>query len=112
MTQRGWAHIITAGEHGLRRGSWFAVLHDADRERVVVEVNAKRVAVPRSCVELHATRPLAWTVVVEAEHPEHFGALYAVCPDCLARAAVPYAATEMTCSSCGYAFPVDWSTTS
>jgi hypothetical protein len=112
MAQRGWVHIIAAGEHGLRRGSWFEVVDDADPEHVVVEVNRKRVAVARSCVERHATRPLAWTVVVEAVRPDYFGSLYAVCPDCLGRASVRVEDMEMTCPSCGFAFPVDWSTAS
>ena len=112
MTARPWAHIIAVGDHGLRRGSWYEVLDARDPRRVVLEVAHKRVSVARSCVEMEARRPLAWTVVVTTEDMEFFGSLYGVCPNCVQRSALSPDDLRMTCPACGYDFTIDWSTAS
>jgi hypothetical protein len=117
--ERKWARVKRAGAHGLRRGAWYAVLNDSKSNIVVLDVHKKAVPIDRSMLDFTTEKPHKWSVVQLDAHRDAaeladeagLGPLYAVCPNCSARAKAKEADTQLKCRVCDLLFEVDWSVT-
>ena len=106
-----WARLKTEGPYPLRRGAWYPV-NQFQKHDVLLDVHSAPVSVPRTAIEIVATRPLRWTVVARPKLavrlPESWGPEYAVCPNCSTRSSLPAAPQSMSCQQCDGSFPVAW----
>lgn len=117
-SRRKWARAKTSGAHGLRRGAWYLVVNDAQKNVVVLNVRKSNVPVPRSMLEVSEEQPSKWSVVRWQESQRgarraserNMGVLiYAVCPSCGERSPIePKDAPTLACAHCHGVFPVDW----
>ena len=74
----------------LRRGAWYRV-HELDDLQAIIEVNHRRIGVLRAWLEIKQQPPQYWSIVAAPEEvhhktPPHLRGVYAVCPNCRARA--------------------------
>ncbi len=78
----------------------------------VLDVGNAPVRVARTDLEVSETRPSRWTIVArprDAENvPDSWGELYAVCPNCAARAPMGRPSGQKRCTRCEQAFEVAW----
>ena len=102
-----WGCITKAGTHGLRRGSWYLVTGRA-AGMFAIEVDGRTVHVPEDALHLRRGRPISWTIVHEDSAPLHFGGVYGVCPNCVARAGLRGYEETLACPACGFEFRVNW----
>ncbi len=106
-----WARLLLDANHGLRRGAWYRVA-ELTSEGAVLDVNRKRVSLPRTFVSLRSVPPRAWTVVMRPRDarrvPETWAEKYAVCPSCRNRAALIGAPQTLRCARCKGLFRVGW----
>src|SRR5438309_11763679 len=61
-----WARLLHDANHGLRRGAWYRVA-ELTSDGAVLDVNRKRVSLPRTSLGLRSVLPQAWTVVRSEE---------------------------------------------
>ncbi len=101
MADLGWARSRgdSAEQEGLRRGAWYRVVEDPEKQWVVLDVHQVEVRVPRGNLELRKERPKGWSVV----HEPHL-----VCPGCHKRQHMSGQPKEVKCYECGNTFAVDW----
>jgi hypothetical protein len=101
MADIGWARSRgdRAEGQGLRRGAWYRLVENPQKEYVVLDVHHVEVRVPRNHLEIRADSPRVWSVVREP---------HLVCPGCHARAIIPEGRTDATCGECGRTYPIDW----
>ena len=101
MAELGWARSRgdSAEQEGLRRGAWYRVVEDPEKQWVVLDVHQVEVRVPRGNLELRKERPKGWSVV----HEPHL-----VCPECHKRQHLSGQPKEVKCYECGNTFAVDW----
>ena len=106
-----WARLLHDANHGLRRGARYRVA-ELTSDGAVLDVNRKRVSLPRTSLGLRSVLPQAWTVVKGARDarrvPETWGDKYAVCPSCRNRAALMGNPHTLRCARCGGLFRVGW----
>jgi hypothetical protein len=112
MPELSWARLNTDLQLGLRRGAWYRVIREANRQ-VILDVDHQPVTVLREYLEFVSVRPDRWTVVErpsDATGPAAaWGHSYGVCPNCNHRAPLVQPVAEARCSKCGGTFLVDWS---
>ena len=81
-------------------------------DEAVLDVDNAPVRVARSDLDVTETRPSRWTIVPrprDAENvPDSWGEVYAVCPNCAARAPVGRPPGQKRCTRCEQAFDVAW----
>ena len=83
---RLWATARPFARPMPRAGAWYAVVGETTRDRAVLEVRGKRVAVHRTFLEIRPDRPRVFTVVVRATVDAvktdrgSIDRIYAVCP--------------------------------
>src|SRR2546426_7386785 len=67
MAELGWARSRgdSAEQEGLRRGAWYRVVEDPEKQWVVLDVHQGEVRAPRGNLELRKERPKGWSVVHE-----------------------------------------------
>lgn len=101
MASMGWARSRgdRAESQGLRRGAWYRVVEDPQKEYVVLDVHHVEIRTPRDHVEIRKDPPKAWSVVREP---------HLVCPGCHARYVIPEGAKDAKCPECGRTYPIDW----
>lgn len=108
---RAWARLRIDLNCGLRRGAWYRVIR-LSKDDAFLDVHHEPTRVPRNYVQTMFARPLRWSVVprpTDAENlPSDWGARYAVCPVCSARARFEGHPDDITCPGCSRAFPVAW----
>ena len=107
-----WARLKAAVDVPLRRGAWYRVVSLTPLE-AVVSAGGTHVSVPRPYVEIRATPPREWSVLltptVSSDTPETFRRGYLVCPGCLNRVPLPAAqVAEQLCPACSQTFPIAW----
>jgi hypothetical protein len=106
-----WARLRRDVRTVLRRGAWYRVLSLGVAD-AVLDVDNAPVRVARTDLEVTETRPSRWTIVArprDAENlPASWGELYAVCPNCAARAPLGRPQGEKRCTRCEQAFEVAW----
>ncbi|HYK83105.1 MAG TPA: hypothetical protein VEU55_08150 [Gemmatimonadales bacterium] len=106
-----WGRVKAETDYPVRRGAWYRVSSLPPGE-VVLDVNRKPLALPRSFIELVATPPRRWTVVPRPAKaprlPEGWGDQYVVCPSCRHRSPVHGAPQTMRCPRCYGLFLVAW----
>ncbi len=106
-----WARLRTESSAPLRRGAWYRVLRLTNSD-AVLDVNQRPINVPRPALQIASHPPATWGIVprpVNARSlPSTWGARYAVCPKCHARASLPKGPVAMRCTRCGGAFDVGW----
>ena len=118
---KGWARLwATARPYARpmpRAGAWYPVVGEASRERAVIEVAGKRVAVPKTSLEIREDRPKSFTVVARSRetaatyaaiHGETIPRIYAVCPRCGERIRVLPDQAMATCSQCQHHGEIAW----
>ncbi|HWP38222.1 MAG TPA: hypothetical protein VNL18_11785 [Gemmatimonadales bacterium] len=113
---RKWARLKRPGGPGLRRGAWYIVLDDGDRDVVTVDVNRQSVAVDRSLLEITSHKPHKWSVVrwnprddeAKLAAQANLGPTYGVCPNCRGRANLDPNDTQRKCPVCELLFEIDW----
>lgn len=113
---RPWATAKPFSRPMPRAGAWYPVVAENGENRVVLQINERRVAVPRQLLEFRASRPTRFTVVSRALDdpnpaagtPDDFGRTYAVCPACGSRVFVFDTQSAAACSSCGHRGEVAW----
>lgn len=101
MADTGWARSRgnRAEGQGLRRGAWYRVVEDLQKDYVVLDVHHVEVRIPKGDLEIRTARPDAWSVVRQP---------HLVCPGCHARAVVPEGKKDARCAECGRTFVIDW----
>ena len=107
-----WARLKTALQAPLRRGAWYQVAPESGLE-VVLNVEGKPATVPRRFVEIRATPPREWTVllnpVVAPCTPAIFQHGYLVCPGCRRRVVLASSlVTSQLCPHCHQTFAIAW----
>ena len=111
MATLQWARLSSYLHIHLRRGAWYRVLELRALD-AVLDVNGRRVTVPRPFVEITATPPRHWTVVEpphSASHGQtHSGGRYAVCPNCRERQLLDRRPDRMRCGRCNGLFEIGW----
>ena len=92
MADIGWARSrgSRAEKQGLRRGAWYRVVEDDQKDYVVLDVHH---------VEVRKEAPKVWSVVREP---------HLVCPGCHARYVVAEGAKDAKCPECSRTYPIDW----
>ena len=116
----GWARLWATARPFARpmprAGAWYAVVGETTRDRAVLEVRGKRVAVQRTFLEIRPDRPSVFTVVVRSRATVDtvntargsIDRIYAVCPACTARVHVIEGQPMATCPRCGNHADVAW----
>lgn len=111
MPAQQWARLQTDVNCGLRRGAWYTVVSVRPRE-LVLRIEGKSMAVPRTLLELRMTPPSRWTVVPAPRDatglPGGWSADYAVCPNCRHRAQLQGRPATLRCPGCNGLFEVAW----
>ena len=111
MAGTQWARLRAEASVPLRRGAWYRVLRLTPSDAVVA-VHARTVNVPRAVLQLAPRPPTSWAVVPRSgatRHlPQSWGARYAVCPNCHARAPLARGPVSMRCGGCNGVFEVGW----
>jgi len=96
---------------GLRRGAWYRVVQLTPGD-AVVEVQRKRVNVPRAVLTIVAELPTSWTVVTTPPDAKGLATAwqerYAVCPSCRNRAPIRGQPQHLRCPRCNGLFKVGW----
>jgi uncharacterized protein with PIN domain len=114
---RLWATARPYARPMPRAGAWYPVVGEASKERAVLEVNGKRVAVPKTSLEIRSERPKFFTVVTRsretaatlaAEHGDAVSRIYAVCPECNQRVRVLEEQAMATCPHCRHHADIAW----
>lgn len=110
MTGKQWARLRAEANVPLRRGAWYGVVRLTPTD-AVLDVHQRMVNVPKSLLEI-APRPAStWAIVPRPRNcraPTSWGARYAVCPNCHARAPLPRGPVSMRCGGCNGVFEVGW----
>ena len=118
-TPRGWARCLDNVADVLRRGAWYPIL-DESGDKVVLEVRKKPVRISRIDVDVRATPPDLWSVVVRTgvlrptlggREGEGLTTTYAVCPQCHERQDFTGRPATLKCTGCKREAKVDWSET-
>jgi len=101
MADMGWARSRgDRGERqGLRRGAWYRVVENPQKDYVVLDVHHVEIRVPKTDLEIRDQSPTAWSVVREP---------HLVCPGCASRAVVPEGMKDAKCNECGRVYPINW----
>lgn len=101
MASMGWARSRgNRAEHqGLRRGAWYRVVEDPQKDYVVLDVHHVEIRTPRDHIEIRKEPPKGWSVVREP---------HLVCPGCHARYVIREGAKDAKCPECGRTYPIDW----
>ena len=111
MAQVQWARLRSHQSCGLRRGAWYRVVHLTSRD-AVVDVQHKRVNLPRAALQFVSAPPHSWTVVARPPEatgwPTSWGVTYAVCPGCRNRAPLQGSPQRLLCPRCAGLFRVAW----
>ena len=106
-----WARLQPEASEKIRHGAWYRVLKLGPID-VVLDVNRKPTAVPRSVLQIAQTPPAKWSVVPSPRHnvrfPLSWGSAYAVCPGCRERAPIVGKPDSMRCHKCNGLFDVAW----
>ncbi len=106
-----WARLRVDVNCGLRRGAWYRVV-SVTRNKAVLEVSREALTVARRLVQMVFSRPFSWSVVPRpegaAQLPSEWGARYAVCPVCRARAPIAEHPINLRCPRCNGLFRVAW----
>jgi hypothetical protein len=78
----------------------------------VLDVNRRRVSLPRTAVRKRTAPPQAWSIVSRPRDarrlPETWADKYAVCPSCRNRAALMGNPQMLRCARCKGLFRVAW----
>jgi len=90
MADIGWARSRgnRAERQGLRRGAWYRVVEDDQKDYVVLDVHHVEVRLSRGDLEVRTDAPKVWSVVREP---------HLVCPGCHARYVVAEGAKDAKC---------------
>lgn len=101
MADSGWARSRgnRAEAQGLRRGAWYRVVEDSNKDWVVLDIHHVEIRIPKADLELRRDAPTSWSVVREP---------HLVCPSCARRHVVSEGQKDAKCPECGRAYPVDW----
>jgi hypothetical protein len=95
----------------LRSGAWYRVIR-LTRDQAVLQVTRQHVPVGRRLLQTIFQPPTHWTVVPRPEDaanlPAQWGARYAVCPACQARAPLSDFPPDMRCPHCRGVFAIAW----
>ena len=106
-----WARLTSDENRGLRRGAWYRVVATTPGE-AVLDVNRRRVPLPRASLQFVSTPPQTWTVVSRPPDahglPTGWDDKYAVCPSCRNRAPLKQSDLTLRCQRCGGLFRVAW----
>ena len=104
MADIGWARSRgdRAEGQGLRRGAWYRVVENPQKEYVVLDVHHVEVRIPKGDIEIRGERPSTWSVVREP---------HLVCPGCHARTVIPEGRKDAKCHECGRSYAIDWKDT-
>lgn len=106
-----WARLQSEVNCSLRRGAWYRVADVTDAE-AQLDVNRRRVSVPRAALKIVSNPPTTWSVVTRPRDaksvPTMWGDKYAVCPACRNRAQLKGAPQGMRCPRCSHMFRVAW----
>ena|SRR5881296_3313186 len=111
MAAAQWARLQNDVNCPLRRGAWYRVA-DVTEAEAQLDVNRRRVSVPRLSLKIVSTLPQAWCIVPLPRDarglPTMWGDKYAVCPGCRNRAPLKGAPPSMRCPRCREMFRVAW----
>ncbi len=101
MADIGWARSRgnRAEAQGLRRGAWYRVVEDSNKDWVVLDVHHVEIRIPKGDLELRRDPPKSWSVVREP---------HLVCPSCARRHVVSEGQKDAKCPECGRTYPIDW----
>jgi hypothetical protein len=101
MADIGWARSRgdRAEAQGLRRGAWYRIVENPQKDYAVLDVHHVEIRIPKSDLEIRDERPTAWSVVRQP---------HLVCPGCHARAVIPEGRKDAKCHECGRSYPIDW----
>ena len=101
MADIGWARSRgnRAERQGLRRGAWYRVVEDDQKDYVVLDVHHVEVRLSRGDLEVRTDAPKVWSVVREP---------HLVCPGCHARYVVAEGAKDAKCPECSRTYSIDW----
>jgi hypothetical protein len=111
MFSTQWARLRAEASVPLRRGAWYRVVRLTETD-AVLDVHERMVNVPRAMLHIAPRAPSVWAIVPRpgnaARLPSSWGARYAVCPNCHARAPLPKGPVSMRCLACKGEFDVGW----
>lgn len=114
---RLWATARPFARPEPRAGAWYPVVGDASGERAVLEISGKRVAIPKTFLEIRPDRPDTFTVVARSRQTAatvltargaRIERIYAVCPACAERVRVLEGQPMVSCTHCGHRGEVAW----
>ncbi len=109
--QLQWARQKGDDNRGLRRGAWYRVVALTAGD-AVLDVNRRRVSLPRGSLQVVAAPPQAWTVVRRPRDAKGLAKdwddRYAVCPSCRNRAPMKGSPPSLKCPRCDGLFRVAW----
>ena len=107
-----WARLKTGVSYPLRRGAWYQVVQ-VTHGVALLDVNHRSMTVPLELLQVVPARPQVWSVVPRpldaVDMPLSWGNIYAVCPNCCARAPLGQRVPSMPCTRCGGEFEIAWS---
>jgi hypothetical protein len=106
-----WARLKADVKCPLRRGAWYRVLKLTAAD-ATLDVKGKPVDLSRAHLQLSPVAALHWSVVPSPKNaprfPINWGARYAVCPNCRARAQLEGQPPGMRCHRCNGFFEINW----
>jgi len=113
---RPWATAKPFSRPMPRAGAWYPVVAVNGENRVVLQINERRVAVPKRLLEFRDSKPTRFTVVSRAAADPNpaagtaadLGRTYAVCPACGTRVLVFETQSAAACNTCGHRGEVAW----
>ena len=107
-----WARLKTGVSYPLRRGAWYQVVQ-VTHGIALLDVKHRSMTVPLELLQIAPTRPQVWSVVPRprdaVDMPLSWGNIYAVCPNCCARAPLGQRVPSMPCNRCSGEFEIAWS---
>jgi|ERR1041384_2398356 hypothetical protein len=117
MPNKGWARCLDSVADVLRRGAWYQIVEDTG-EHLVLDVNQRRVRLSRADVQVRASEPDQWSIVVRTGvlrptlggSKEQVTTTYAVCPSCRERQEFNGHPANLECAKCHKAAAIDWAT--
>ncbi len=111
MTDVQWARVQGSVNRRLRRGAWYRVAALTEDE-ALLEINRRRVAVPRAALQIVYAPPQFWSIVARPADAKslaaQWGDRYAVCPGCRNRAQLKHPLQTLRCPRCEQTFRVAW----
>lgn len=112
----GWARVYPALQRTisktLRRGAWYAVVHNDLPDRVFIQMGSRSVAVPRRILEVRRQRPDYFSVVyrsdADAGTNSDAAMRHVVCPNCARRLKLWGQPIKYRCPNCTHQGDVGW----